>query len=146
MLNILLIIIVSAIAIYYSSSRFAHSSSAIGEYLKLSRDVKGATFDAIGGSMPELLVSLFSVLAFGQLEMGIGTIAGSALFNLLVIPGICVLLSPVVFKVGKSVISRDALYYMVSVFLLIVLLIYFSTWGLIISLVLLFGYLIYITF
>jgi|TARA_B100001971_G_C18158757_1_gene520150 cation:H+ antiporter len=138
------IILLSSIVIYFAGNRFAESSSKIGDYFNLPRDVKGATFDAVASSLPELLVALYSIIFFKQFEVGIGTIAGSALFNLLIIPGICVFAAPVAFKVGKKVLSRDALFYMISVFILVVLLIYFKTWGIIIALLLLSIYIIYI--
>jgi len=138
------IILLSSIVIYFAGERFAESSSKVGDYFNLPRDVKGATFDAVSSSLPELLVALYSVVFFKQFEVGIGTIAGSALFNLLVIPGLCVLVAPVAFKVSKKVISRDALFYMIAVFTLIVLLLYFQTWGLVIALFLLFLYLVYL--
>ncbi len=136
--------VILGILIYLVGDRFAESSSHIGDYLNLPKDVKGATFDAVSSSMPELLVALFSVIFFNQFEVGIGTIAGSALFNLLVIPGLCVLAAPVAFKVSKNVISRDALFYLVAVFLLVVLIIYFKVWGIIIGLVLIFFYFFYL--
>lgn len=138
------IIIVTSILLYFISNRFAEASSNIGDYLKLSKSVKGATFDAVAGSLPELLVALFSVLFFKQFEIGIGTIAGSALFNLLIIPGICVLVAPVAFKVSRDVIDRDGLFYIISVFTLLVFVIYFKVWGILISLVLIVSYIIYI--
>lgn len=138
------IIILTSAIIYFTSKRFAVSSSKIGDYLKIPRSVKGATFDAIPSSLPELFVVLYSIFFFKQFEVGIGTIAGSALFNLLVIPGICVFVAPVAFKVSKKVISRDGLFYMISVFVLVILLIYFKTWGLGVALVLLLLYLVYI--
>lgn len=138
------ILILTSIIIFYVSNIFAKSSSKIGDYLKLPRSVKGATFDAIASSLPELFVSLFSVVFFMKFEVGIGTIAGSALFNLLVIPGICVLMSPIKFKVSKEVINRDALYYLMSVFILLVITIYFKTWGIIVALILLLVYFLYI--
>jgi len=138
------LILLSSVVIYFAGNRFAESSSKIGDYLNLPRDVKGATFDAVSSSLPELLVALYSVIFFKQFEVGVGTIAGSALFNLLIIPGICVFVTPVAFRVSKKVISRDALFYLIAVFTLIVLLIYFKTWGIIISLVLLSIYLFYL--
>jgi len=138
------VILASSFFIYLAGKRFATSSSNIGDYFNIPRDVKGATFDAISSSMPELLVALYSVIIFKQFEVGIATIAGSALFNLLVIPAICVFVSPAIFKIGRRVISRDALFYLVAVFILVVLIIYFKTWGLIISLVLLGIYLVYV--
>jgi K+-dependent Na+/Ca+ exchanger-like protein len=138
------VILVCSILIYFICEKFAVASSNIGDYLRMPRSVKGATFDAISSSLPELLVALFAVIFFGSFEVGIGTVAGSALFNLLVIPGICVFVSPVIFKLSHRVISRDALFYMISVFVLIVLLVYFKTWGVIVAVILLSVYLVYI--
>jgi len=140
----LLVIAVTSLVIYYVGNIFAESSSKIGDYLNLPRSVKGATFDAISSSLPELLVALYAIFVFKKFEVGIGTIAGSALFNLLVIPGICVLVAPVVFRVGKKVISRDALFYIISVFILLTLLLYFKVWGIGIAVVLLLTYFIYV--
>ncbi len=138
------IVLITSIIIYYTGKHFAEASSNLGDYLGLPRSVKGATFDAIASSLPELLVALFSVIFFLKFEVGIGTIAGSALFNLLIIPGICVLVSPKIFQVSKKVITRDALFYIISVFILLVILLYFKTWGIIIALLLLITYAFYL--
>jgi Ca2+/Na+ antiporter len=50
----------------------------------------GATLMAMGSSAPELFTNVASVLDSGESEIndvGIGTIVGSALFNLLIIIG-----------------------------------------------------------
>ena len=137
-------ILVSSVIIYFAGEKFATTSSNLGDYFNLPRDVKGATFDAISSSLPELLVALYSVIFFHQFDVGIGTIAGSALFNLLVIPGLCVFVAPVAFHVSKKVISRDALFYLLSVFSLVILLYYFQVWGLAIALRLLGLYGVYL--
>lgn len=140
----IIIIIVSSAVIYFVGERFAAASSRIGDHFKLSRSVKGATFDAIASSMPELMVAMFSVIFFQSFEVGIGTIAGSALFNLLVIPGLAVLVAPVAFKVDRRVIMRDALFYVIAVFLLFIITFYFSVWGTAIALIFLAGYVYYV--
>ncbi len=140
----IIIILLASVLIFYIGNIFAKSSSKIGDYLNLPRSVKGATFDAIASSLPELLVALFAVVFFKKFEVGIGTIAGSALFNLLIIPGICVLVAPVAFKVSKKVISRDAMFYIIAVFALLVTLIYFKVWGMMIAIIFLLIYLIYV--
>jgi len=124
-----IIIVFTSIFIFYLGNKFSVASSRMGEYLRLSKSVKGATFDAVASSMPELMVALFSVIFFHKIEVGIGTIAGSALFNLLIIPGICVLVSSKIFRISKEVMSRDALFYIISVFALLVLLLYQGVWG-----------------
>src|SRR6056297_3236156 len=140
----LIIIVLTSFVIFYFGNIFAKSSSNIGDYLNLPRSIKGATFDAVASSLPELLITFFLRKLFKKIEIGIGTIAGSALFNLLIIPGICVLIAPVAFKVGRKVITRDAIFYILSVFALLVILFYFKIWGIIIALILLLIYAFYL--
>jgi cation:H+ antiporter len=141
----IVVIIASSIFIFFLGEKFAAVSSRMGDYFRLSKAVKGATFDAIASSLPELLVALFSVIFFHEFEVGIGTIAGSALFNLLVIPGVCVLVSPKIFQVSREVIDRDALFYIVSVFILLVLTLYFKFWGVLVAIFLILVYFYYIS-
>ena len=140
----LTIIVLSSIAILFSGKWFAGASSLLGNYLRMPPSVKAATFDAVSSSLPELMVALFSVIAFGKFEVGIGTIAGSAFFNVLIIPGICVLVSPVVFKLNKKVLTRDAMFYFVTVVLLLSILLATKNWGYGVALLLLGTYAIYI--
>ena len=137
------IIILCSIIIWKVGDIFATSSSNIGDYLRLPRSVKGATFDAIASSFPELMVALFSVISFHKFEVGIGTIAGSALFNLLVIPGIAVLVAPKAFKVSKEIFNRDALFYLIAVFALVSALVYSHTWGISIPIIFILLYIWY---
>jgi Ca2+/Na+ antiporter len=58
---------------------------ADANHLNLSLDVAGATLMAAGGSAPELFTNLFGT--FQQSEVGIGTIVGSAVFNVLFVIG-----------------------------------------------------------
>lgn len=138
------IIIFCSIIIWKVGDRFASASSNIGDYLRLPRSVKGATFDAIASSFPELMVALFSVISFHKFEVGIGTIAGSALFNLLVIPGIAVLVAPKAFKVSQEIFNRDALFYLIAVFALLTALISTKMWGLIIPIIFILIYIWYV--
>ncbi|MBT7483156.1 sodium:calcium antiporter [Candidatus Peregrinibacteria bacterium] len=139
----LLFILGTSALIFLTGKRFINASSNIGDYFRLPRSVKGATLDAISSSFPELMIALFSVIAFKRFEVGIGTIAGSALFNLLVITGISVLVAPKVFKVTKDVLTRDAFFYIISVLALLIALYASSTWNLIVPLVFLFIYIVY---
>ena len=66
---------------------FVPALEDISEALDLSPDVAGATFMAAGGSAPELFTSL--VGAFTDSNVGIGTIVGSAVFNILFVIGAC---------------------------------------------------------
>ena len=58
------IIILMSVFIYYIGNIFARSSSKIGDYFHLPRAVKGATFDAIASSLPELFefLGIFGII------------------------------------------------------------------------------------
>lgn len=71
-----------------SDRYFVVSLDKIAERFSMSHDMAGATLMAIGSSAPELFVALIAVFKpGGHADIGIGTIVGSALFNLLVIVG-----------------------------------------------------------
>ena len=73
---------------------FVASLEEISEALGLSPDVAGATFMAAGSSAPELFTSLMGVFAVKN-DVGVGTIVGSAVFNLCCIIGGTALFTPV---------------------------------------------------
>jgi len=129
------VIVLCSIIIFFTGELFARASSNIGDFFKLPRSVKGATFDAMSSSMPELMIAVFSVIAFHKFEVGIGTIVGSALFNLLVIPAACVFVAPAVFKVGREVMHRDGMFYNISVFALLAALLHAQVWTIFIPLI-----------
>ena len=54
----------------------------------MSPDVAGATFMAAGGSAPELFTSVIGVF-IAKNDVGIGTIVGSAVFNILFVIAAC---------------------------------------------------------
>eukprot|EP00094_Tigriopus_californicus_P012198 TCALIF_11790-PA protein Name:"Similar to Nckx30C Sodium/potassium/calcium exchanger Nckx30C (Drosophila melanogaster)" AED:0.29 eAED:0.34 QI:0/0.16/0.07/0.76/0.5/0.46/13/0/641 len=67
---------------------FVPSLDVIIEKLGISPDVAGATFMAAGGSAPELFTSIIGVF-IAKSDVGIGTIVGSAVFNILFVIAAC---------------------------------------------------------
>jgi K+-dependent Na+/Ca+ exchanger-like protein len=97
---------------------FITSLDKISHDLKLSSDAAGATLMAAGSSAPELFVALFSVLKPGNHQViGIGSIVGSALFNILVIVGVASLIKNS--KLTWQPIIRDLIFYLIAVGLLL---------------------------
>mgnify|MGYP006272839553 CR=1 FL=1 len=142
----LTVIVFSSLVIFIAGDRFASASSNIGNYFNMPNSVKGATLDAVSSSSPELMVALFSVIAFGSFEIGVGTIVGSALFNLLFIPALCVFASGRRFNLGKEVIYRDGGFYAISLIFLLLALIYSETWGIMVAIIFLLGYCAYVCY
>jgi len=75
--------------------------------------VHGAVVVAIGSSFPELSSVVISALR-GNFELGISVVIGSAIFNILVIPGLSGLFSPNGMKTDKELIYKDAQFYMLA--------------------------------
>jgi K+-dependent Na+/Ca+ exchanger-like protein len=97
---------------------FVSSLEDISEALNLSSDVAGATFMAAGSSAPELFTSLMGVFAVKN-DVGIGTIVGSAVFNLCCIIGGTALFTPQTLTIDWKPITRDTLFYGISIFAMI---------------------------
>ncbi|XP_047441952.1 sodium/potassium/calcium exchanger 3-like isoform X2 [Mugil cephalus] len=97
---------------------FVPSLEMISENLQLSQDVAGATFMAAGSSAPELFTSLIGVF-ITKGDVGVGTIVGSAVFNILVIIGICGIFSGQPISLSWWPLFRDAVFYILSILVLI---------------------------
>ena len=98
---------------------FVPALSVIIEKMEISEDVAGATFMAAGGSAPELFTSLIGVF-FARDNVGIGTIVGSAVFNILFVIGMCAIFSKTVLDLTWWPLFRDVSFYSVSLIVLIV--------------------------
>ncbi|XP_006879174.1 PREDICTED: sodium/potassium/calcium exchanger 4 isoform X2 [Elephantulus edwardii] len=97
---------------------FVPSLEKICERLHLSEDVAGATFMAAGSSTPELFASIIGVFITHG-DVGVGTIVGSAVFNILCIIGVCGLFAGQVVRLTWWAVCRDSVYYTLSVVVLI---------------------------
>ncbi|XP_061903741.1 sodium/potassium/calcium exchanger 3 [Entelurus aequoreus] len=97
---------------------FVPSLEKISENLQLSEDVAGATFMAAGSSAPELFTSLIGVF-ITKGDVGVGTIVGSAVFNILVIIGLSGIFAGQTITLTWWSLFRDSSYYILSVLTLI---------------------------
>ncbi|XP_065356475.1 sodium/potassium/calcium exchanger Nckx30C [Calliphora vicina] len=97
---------------------FVPSLDVIIEKLGITDDVAGATFMAAGGSAPELFTSVIGVFVSFD-DVGIGTIVGSAVFNILFVIGMCALFSKTVLTLTWWPLFRDCTFYSISLMVLI---------------------------
>jgi cation:H+ antiporter len=93
--------------------------------------IRGATLEAIASSLPELFTTLFLLFVFhdvGGFAAGVATCAGSAVFNAVIIPAVCILAvtikgvnGQVVNKltIRSSTIVRDGIFFILAELLLI---------------------------
>ena len=135
------LIALTSIIIMYACNTFEDAADYLGR--NMGPGVKGATINAIGSSLPELFTTLLflfgpTFLTGGKsadelFSAGIATCAGSAVFNAVIIPGLCIL--AVVFigvdkgkgerekvpfiELNKKVIIKDGFFFLLSEFALI---------------------------
>lgn len=113
------ILIATFPALYYvSENYFINSLESISRRFKIRSDIAGSTLMAAGSSTPELAVVLFALLKSGDHgAIGVGTIVGSALFNLFAIVGTVFLIYRS--KLMKQPLLRDLIFYSISIILLV---------------------------
>lgn len=103
-------VIISCLVIWRASDGFEAAASYLGRHL--SEGVKGATINAIASSMPELLTTFFFLFYLGDengFSGGIGTTAGSAIFNGMIIPAAVILVVIFSGAAKKIVVMRKVL-------------------------------------
>ncbi|KAK7909718.1 hypothetical protein WMY93_014402 [Mugilogobius chulae] len=98
---------------------FVPALTVITEKLAISDDVAGATFMAAGGSAPELFTSIIGVF-ISHSNVGIGTIVGSAVFNILFVIGMCAIFSKEILNLTWWPLFRDVTFYILDLIMLII--------------------------
>ncbi|XP_050932167.1 sodium/potassium/calcium exchanger 2 isoform X2 [Lates calcarifer] len=123
---------------------FVPALTVITEKLTISDDVAGATFMAAGGSAPELFTSIIGVF-ISHSNVGIGTIVGSAVFNILFVIGMCAIFSKEILNLTWWPLFRDVSFYILDLIMLIIFFLdnIISMWE---SIVLLSAYATYVVF
>ena len=100
---------------------FTPALEELSEAWDLSDDVAGATFMAAGSSAPELFTSIAAVFApvptcgEDRDSVGVGTVVGSAVFNILVIIGLSALLAGQVMALHWKPFVRDICFYSAAI-------------------------------
>ena len=91
LLQSLLLVVLSSVVIMYACNGYEEAADYLGR--NMPDGVKGATINAIGSSLPELFTGLHLIFALGfsGFLAAIGTTAGSAIFNGVIIPALCIL-------------------------------------------------------
>ncbi|EEB15956.1 sodium/potassium/calcium exchanger 5 precursor, putative [Pediculus humanus corporis] len=100
---------------------FVPSIKTLCERLSISKDVAGATFMAAATSSPELFINIIGTFVTKG-DLGVGTIVGSAVFNILAVPACCGLLGGQSVKIDWWPLTRDCFVYGLTVVLLIIFL------------------------
>ena len=98
---------------------FVPALDVIIERYGISPDVAGATLMAAGGSAPELFTSIIGVF-IAISDVGIGTIVGSAVFNVLFVIAACAFASAQALELTAWPLIRDTTFYSIALLMLVV--------------------------
>lgn len=110
---------VATAVIWFGSGLLENASDRLAKYYRLPPIVRGAVIAAVGSSFPELSTTVISTLLHGAFELGVAAIVGSAIFNILVIPGISVLVAGRM-QAHVNLVYKDAQFYIISVAALLI--------------------------
>lgn len=92
----ILYIIGGAIAIKYGGDWVVDSASVIATSFGISATLVGLTICSVGTSLPELVTSIVAARK-NELDMAVGNVVGSNVFNILMVLGIAATVSPIAF-------------------------------------------------
>ncbi|QIM69548.1 calcium/sodium antiporter [Basfia succiniciproducens] len=110
-------VVIGLVLLMGSSQLLVWGAVEIAHYFGVSDLVIGLTIVAIGTSLPELASSIAAVRKNG-VDLAVGNIIGSNLFNTLAVVGIAGAISPM--HVGQEVFTRDMLVMSVLTVLLLI--------------------------
>ena len=139
------LILLATIIIWRAGDFFSSAATYIQEKHEIPQSIKAAVIDAIASSFPEFCVAVIAVLMIGRAEVGISSIVGSALYNVLVIPAAAGLVATSPMVISKEVVWRDNIFYFGVVLLLGAMLWQFpNEWSLGVALLFLLAYIGYV--
>lgn len=107
MITDLAIVAAGFFLLIWGADKFVAAASSLARKLGVSPTLVGLTVVAFGTSLPELSVSLTAAFqnSGGGVDISVGNVTGSNLFNLLPILGCCALFCPV--PVKREILLRD---------------------------------------
>lgn len=115
-LNILFLII-GMVLLIKGADFFVSGASAVAKKLKVPSIFIGLTIVSLGTSLPELSVSIASAIS-GSVDLSVGNIVGSNMFNMLFVLGFLALFSPVAMNKSTNKIDFPFMIAITAVFVL----------------------------
>ena len=103
----LLLLVVGAVLIAIGADLLVDNGTLIAQGLGVPESVIALTFVALGTSLPELVTAITSLVR-GHGALSLGNIIGANLFNLVLVSGVSVTLSPFAVPASKTVAGYNA--------------------------------------
>lgn len=112
----LVLLVVGFVFLVKGADFFVEGASSVAKRLKVPSLIIGLTIVAMGTSLPETAVSISASIQ-GNNTLAISNVTGSNIFNLMVVVGICAIMTPV--AVQAETIKRDIPFSLIAAVLLL---------------------------
>ena len=86
--------VIGLVSIIWGGNLVVNSASAIATMLGMSENLIGLTIVALGTSLPEFITSVLATRK-GELDIAIGNVVGSNVFNILLVLGVASTINPI---------------------------------------------------
>lgn len=112
----LVLLVVGFVFLVKGADFFVEGASSVAKRLKVPSLIIGLTIVAMGTSLPETAVSISASIQ-GNNTLAISNVTGSNIFNLMVVVGLCAIMTPV--AVQAETIKRDIPFSLIAAVLLL---------------------------
>lgn len=103
----IVLLVVGAILIAIGADLLVDNGTIIAQGLGVPESVIALTFVALGTSLPELVTAITSIVK-GHGSLSLGNVIGANLFNLVLVNGISITLSPFDVPVSKTIMGMNS--------------------------------------
>ncbi len=103
----LLLLVVGAAAIAFGANLLVDNGTKIAAALGVPDSVIGLTMVALGTSLPELVTAI-TALVKGHSALSLGNVIGANLFNIVLVSGAAITISPFAVPVEKTLLGHNA--------------------------------------
>ena len=116
-LKAVVVLIIGFVLLVKGADFFVEGASSVAKMLKVPSLIIGMTIVAMGTSLPETSVSIAASMN-NQNTLAVSNVVGSNIFNLMVVLGICAVISKL--QVSRDVLKRDYPFSVLCAILLLV--------------------------
>lgn len=97
-----IILVIGFVLLLKGADYFVEGSSSVARQLRIPSMIIGMTIVAMGTSLPELMTSIVAARK-NEVDMALGNVIGSNIFNILLVLGVAGAISPVVFLMDNII-------------------------------------------
>ena len=103
----ILLLVVGFALLIWGADFFVDGASKVADRMKIPQIVIGLTIVALGTSLPELVTAITSLMK-GHSALSLGNIIGANIFNLVLVSGVSIVISPFSVPQSATLFSQNA--------------------------------------